>query len=543
VYAQKEGLDHFYIRSMAQAPNGDLWVAVYDRGVYRFAQDRFERAAELPQEASKVVRALHCESDGALWVATYGEGLLRLKDGRASSWTMRDGLVEDNLHTMIADAAGQLWVSSDNGIFSLNRETLEENLRDRSQPLLSRHLSVADGLAMKVCSGAGHPVAARTEDGRLWVPDRRGLAVFNPAALPTVKAPAPVIVDEVLADGLAQGAPPELSLPSTTKRLEFRFTAPDLLAPEQLRFRFRLEGFDDEWVNAGTRAAYYTRVPAGHYRFNVMVAGLDGAWHETSQPLQLEIVPRWWEAQWLKGLSAVLAVAAIAGAARLLTQRRLKKQLEQARMEQAIERERTRIAQDLHDQIGADLTQLTLLGELARSESLTLPEVRAQIATLADWSRDVVRALDEIVWALNPRNDSLPQLAAYVQDFALDFFRPSTIRCRLDVAGDLPPTPLSVQVRHNLLLAVKEALNNAARHSGASEVWLRLRYEPGVLRLKVEDDGRGFDLTRVAGEHNGLANLRARMSAIGGRAEIVTHPGAGCRVELELPDITHIGDS
>jgi signal transduction histidine kinase len=214
---------------------------------------------------------------------------------------------------------------------------------------------------------------------------------------------------------------------------------------------------------------------------------------------------------------------------------RLRSRLKRLEHREWAENERRRIAEDLHDQIGADLTAITLLGELAREESLGAAETRTRVTRMNEKLRNAVRSFDEIVWQLNPRNDTLPQLVGYLQDSAQEFCRTATVPCRLDVDASFPPCPVAVKCRHNLLLAVKEALNNTIKHADASEVWLRVHCQDGLLRVAVEDNGRGFDPAGVRGEHNGLVNLQSRMTGIGARVEVDSRPGGGTRVELCVP--------
>jgi len=211
---------------------------------------------------------------------------------------------------------------------------------------------------------------------------------------------------------------------------------------------------------------------------------------------------------------------------------------EQTERQRALEAERTRIARDLHDDLGATLTQIRLLSALESRDTQVPETTRARLGQVTEKSREMVASLDEIVWAVNPANDSLPNLATYLCQFAEEFFRPSAIRCRLDVDDALPPVALTSEVRHHLYLAVREALNNIAKHSQATEVWLRIQSRDHGLAIALEDNGRGFAHLSAATAGDGLANMRRRLEHIGGRFECQTQPGAGtiCRIWLPLDD-------
>ena len=232
---------------------------------------------------------------------------------------------------------------------------------------------------------------------------------------------------------------------------------------------------------------------------------------------------------------ALVILSAVAGIARGIERAKMRRKMERLALQQAMETERRRIARDLHDDLGAGLTEIMLLGEVARREGASASEAQGQIATITDKARHLAAAMDEVVWTVNPKNDLLPNLASYVCDYAREFFRAASARCRIDVAEALPAAPLTAQTRHNLFLAVKEALNNVAKHSGATEVWLRIRCEGNELLVAVEDNGRGFDPATGKVPRNGLDNLRARLQAAGGRTEIASHPGQGTTVRFHLP--------
>jgi signal transduction histidine kinase len=240
--------------------------------------------------------------------------------------------------------------------------------------------------------------------------------------------------------------------------------------------------------------------------------------------------PAFWNQGWFQSL-----VAAVGGGAAVVSLLLAARLVAESKARVLLDRERSRIARDIHDELGAGLTQLVLEGEVARTE---LPEgsaARDRLESLCDRARTLASAMDEVVWAVNSRRDTLRDFVAYASKYVRRFLEPTPIRCRLDVAGDLPDVACDLPVRRNLLLAVKEAVNNAVKYSGAHQLCFRVERRPPMLVVAVEDDGRGFDLEKAKASGNGLANLVERMRDIGGACRIVTAPGSGCRVELELP--------
>jgi signal transduction histidine kinase len=212
------------------------------------------------------------------------------------------------------------------------------------------------------------------------------------------------------------------------------------------------------------------------------------------------------------------------------------KSREQAEHQRALEAERARIAQDLHDDLGATLTEIRFLGAVKSRDSLMPEATRAQLREISEKSRQLVSSLDEIVWAVNPANDSLPSLASYLRHVAEEFFRTTEIRYRLDVDQSLPAVALTSEIRHNLYLVVREALNNIAKHSRATEAWLRIHWQDQSLHIVVEDNGCGFVASEAALLRNGLSNMRRRLEKIGGRFGCETRAGSGtvCRIHLSF---------
>jgi signal transduction histidine kinase len=245
--------------------------------------------------------------------------------------------------------------------------------------------------------------------------------------------------------------------------------------------------------------------------------------------------PYFWQTSWF--LAAV--VAAVAGGGvwfiRRATVRRLRVRLERLRQQHAVDCERARIAQDIHDELGANLTSIGLLADMGTRHKADPPALTRDLDQISATARESVAAMDAIVWALNPRNDSLDHFANYVAQFTRDFFGPTSLRTRLELPANLPACPMSTETRHQLFLLVKESFNNIVRHAEAAEVRLEMACENGDLRLTIADDGKGLT-GQAAGEgHDGLTNLRERIERLGGTLRLGSEPGRGTRLDFALP--------
>jgi signal transduction histidine kinase len=249
----------------------------------------------------------------------------------------------------------------------------------------------------------------------------------------------------------------------------------------------------------------------------------------TPRPLH-PIVLHFWQSVWFLAAVLTLCVVALALSLRLAT-----KLAVQTRAQKMLELERMRIARDIHDDLGASLTQLVLQGEVAQVEFPEGSPAHTQLNQLCERARDASQALDEVIWAVNSKRDTLRDFSTYLCKYAQNFLASTPIRCRLDVQPDMPASSFDLPVRRGLFLAVKEALHNAAKHSAASELFLRIHREADRVVVVVEDNGQGFDPASLGGERNGLANLKQRLTELGGECLLASEAGLGCRVELRMP--------
>jgi signal transduction histidine kinase len=325
-----------------------------------------------------------------------------------------------------------------------------------------------------------------------------------------------------------------LTVPPGRSRLEIRYTALNFSAPETVRFRYRLEGLDSTWVNSeGKRAVDYSYLPHGRYRFEVQACNNDGLWSPQSASIELIILPYFWQTRWFVGIVIFTGGATIVFTVRRREKTKSKRRLEREKQARLVELERARIARDFHDSIGSDLTHVIVLSELIKGENAQHKEVEANAAMIANTARKAVQGLRTIIWAANPKNDTLDSLVQYISQYSYEFCEAASLPCRLDLPTEVPALPLIAEVRHNLFMFVKEALHNVLKHAHASEVRLSLKLHEGFLELRVEDNGRGFKVDAVAdGQRSGLANMRHRMEAIGAALFIESSPAAGTSIHV-----------
>lgn len=528
--------------ALARDRSGTLWAGFADGGLARIVGDQvtlFQRADGL---ASEAVTSLSVDGEGTLWVGTADRGLCRFKDGRFANLGREHGLADNSICAILDDARGYLWLSTHHGLQRIAKADLHRCADGASATFASQIYDRNDGLPIIEFTSGFQSVACKTPDGRLWFACGKGLVSVDPARIEANLLPPPVVIDSLWTDGQPEAVHSGQAtnhLPPDHERLEFRFSALSFVAPSKVLFKYRLDGIDRDWIDAGSkRSAFYSRLPAGSYRLRVVACNNDGLWNPEGATLAFTVAPFFWQTGWFVTLCTLAAVGAVAWLARAVTRRRMQRQIEAMERRHELERERARIAQDIHDDVGASLSRIAMLSQPARADLAEPERAAAMLARIYATAREVTRSLDEIVWAVDPRHDTLDSLVDYMGKFAQNFLAPAHLRCRLDLPVQVPAWPLSAEVRHNLFLAFKEALNNAARHAAATEVRISFRVGPDSFVIGVTDNGRGLpegnspaEPDRVASGH-GLANMQARLARVGGRCEITSSPEQGTSVSF-----------
>jgi signal transduction histidine kinase len=339
-----------------------------------------------------------------------------------------------------------------------------------------------------------------------------------------------VVLEEVFVDGRptspkanlesAKAAedwhPARLRVEPGKRQIEFRYTGLSFVSPDRVRFRYKLEGQDKDWTEAGTyRSAQYNYLRPGPYTFRVSACNNDGVWNEAGAALSFEMLPYFYETASFRVAAWIMGAGLVGVAVRQIVVRRLQRRLRDLEGQQAIERDRARIAQDIHDDLGAGLTHIMLLSELARREPAQ--EVQSHLGQISDMARGLTRAMDEIVWAVDPQHDTLIGFMDYASAFTEEFLRAAGLRCRMELPPELPKWPMDAELRYNLFLSLKEALNNVVKHAGGTEVRMELRLDKDSITLMVQDNGRGFAGREVNSDHRrGLGNGKPDPDRAGG---------------------------
>jgi signal transduction histidine kinase/ligand-binding sensor domain-containing protein len=527
-----------------------LWVGFYQGGLAYFADGQVRASYSAADGlGGGRVNDLRFDPDGTLWAGTE-RGLSRVKNGRVATLTSKSGLPCDSAHWVMEDNAHSFWLYTACGLVRIARSELEawaavvdappDKAKDATRTIHATVFDSSDGVRSLEDNGGYTPHAAKSSDGRLWFLPSDGVSAVDPSHVPFNRIPPPVHIEQITADrktyAPAPGGSGPLPLPPQVRDLEIDYTALSLVAPEKVLFRYKLEGWDLDWQDAGTRRqAFYTNLSPRNYRFSVSACNNSGLWNEAGTFLDFVIAPAYYQTTWFR----LLCVAAPLGLLWALYRFRLHQATREfnVRVEERVG-ERTRIARDLHDTLLQSLAGVSLQLDGVSKQALRAGAPSATISMISRIREQVDAAFREArgkVWNLRSPTLEGQGLDGALRQLVERIAPATTARCDFAVSGE--PIPCSAEIEEELLRIAQEAANNANRHSQASEICIALEYSVNSLTLTISDNGQGFDLqegSRKSG-HWGLKNMQERAEQIRGTCKITTAIGQGTRIEIRVP--------
>jgi signal transduction histidine kinase/ligand-binding sensor domain-containing protein len=515
---------------VGEGTDGAIWGGTYGKGLWRVKGDYVRQFTTAQGLSSDQIRSLYHGAGGTLWIGTFGGGLMAMRDGKFSAFTEKDGLLSDNVAD-ISDDGDSLWLSTTRGICRIAKQQLMDFADGRRKQLEPTNYGLEDGLRSAQCSPS-YPTGGggnRTVDGRLWFTTTRGLAVYDPRAHnQPVLAPAVQIVD-IIANGKRLDLTRPARLGPSGERVQFRYSAIHLAAPDRVQYLYKLEGLDPEWVRAGVRRVInYNSLSHGHYRFFVR-AELPGGL-ASEQSYAFEVLPYFYETAWFRVLAVVMLLALAWGIYQL--------RLRQIRYRfSAVLDERARLAREIHDTLAQGFVGIS---SQLDAVAMCMPEETTPARKYLDLARRMARhSLTEARRSVMDLRASVLEgqdLAAAIESGARMWTAGSGVDVEVDVSGS--PGELPQDFEQHLLRIAQEAVTNALKHAGARNIWIKLHIEEHKLYLRIKDDGRGFEPEGAfvsVGGHFGLIGMRERAERLGGDLRLASQPGEGTEVEVKVP--------
>jgi signal transduction histidine kinase/ligand-binding sensor domain-containing protein len=532
------GGGHDRAASFAEDGSGTIWCGNEGGALTRFRLGKWE---QVPLPAGIPVLPIHVlfgDSSDSLWIGT-ADGLLLYRRGAFKRFAEADGLTDAMIFQIQQDDSGHLWLGSRRGLYRVDMDQLlaiADGQRAQADVLTLGNDDGVPGISLRM---GGQPLSWKDRNGKLWFTTDQGVLAFSPAAIAVPSPHSPVLIEQASIDGRIEPEE-DLRVPSGRHRIEFRFTALTYAAPDKVMLRHQLVGIDPGWIESSVaRVAAYSSLPPGSYRFRVVAGDEDGAAQSSEATLTFRVIPAWWQRLWVKAGAAFMVAAASAWGIHHRSQRKLKNKLEQSERAHALEKERARIARDLHDELGSSLTRIAFLVDRLKRQARA-QEAVSLLAQLEQRVRRHSSDLRRVVWTVSPANNTVDRLVAFVGRFAQSFFGDSPIGCQVRIAGKVSSRATTPEVQHHVLSIVKEAFTNILRHSHAGHVTVETKETDAMLEIEIRDDGVGFaPEAKSDDDHNGLTNMRARMAEIGGALEISTEPGKGTAVLIRVAPWAH----
>jgi ligand-binding sensor domain-containing protein/signal transduction histidine kinase len=527
-YTTQDGLANNFIGAIYEDSKANLWVGTLG-GLNKIRDGKFQTFTTKDGLSSNTVISLYEDAPGDLWIGTNGGGLNRLRGDKFVSFTNRNALTADVIYRILEDKQQNLWCSSNKGIFRVSKAELDKVAGDSNASVNPVFYGPADGTLTREASGGGHPAGWRTSDGRMWFATIKGLAVIDPEHIPLNTAPPPIAIEQLFVDNQPVPLTQKVTLSPSSSRLDFYYTALSFIAPENVRFKYKLEGFDDNWIDGGARrVASYTNLRPGNYEFRVIAANNDGVWNETGASVQFYLEPRFYQTYWFYALCLVL----LALAAWQLYRMRVRRMAHQF---SAVLAERNRIAREIHDNLAQDILGISVQLELvARLMPAAAEAAKGHLDRARILVRNSMTEARRYVWDLRSQELQKKDLSAALRDTTKRLTAENNVEAVVEVTGPSRPLPLPVET--NLLRIGQEAINNAVKHARANRIDVTLNFDTRSVQLNIRDDGRGFDpQAQIADGHFGLIGMRERAEQIGAMLMIDSAVERGTQIAVDVP--------
>ncbi|MFH1194396.1 MAG: two-component regulator propeller domain-containing protein [bacterium] len=513
-----------FILSIYEDNKGNIWISSRLSGLNLFNRTtgKFTRYQNNPSDPTSIssnnVLDIYEDTKGFLWVSTWGGGLNRFDPGRKifRHFTMKDGLPNNIVTSILPDKHGNLWLGTNHGLCRFNPKTNKWKVYDVSDGLQS------DELIQAICSN----------DGTFYFSSSNGITVFHPDSIKDNNRISPVVItkftvfDKPLLANPTVNIIKEITLSYSQNFFTFEFAALDFAAPDKNQYKYMLEGIDEGWVYAGSKhSASYTDIKPGEYIFRVKGSNSDGVWNEQETVISLIITPPFYETWWFR----ILAIIFLLGIGYAVYKYRVKKLLE-------VERTRLRIARDLHDDVSASITGIVYFANAVSNEmgEKSTPAISKLVGLIKESATEVQESMSDIIWSINPQNDKWEIILPKFRRFASDLCESKGIKYNIEIPGVISAKTLPMEKRRDFWLIFKEMVTNAVKHSGCSEISITILVNNDLLNMKIEDNGKGFDSNKsFAG--NGLLNVKSRAKTLNSKLDLETSHGNGTKWELEIP--------
>jgi signal transduction histidine kinase/ligand-binding sensor domain-containing protein len=528
-YAATDGLGSDLVGAILQDRDGSLWIGTLG-GLTHYVNGTFRNFTRRQGLSSNIITALYQDPDGDLWIGTNGGGLNVWRDGRFTSLSSAATHLPQNIYGILDDGSGNLWLGSGNGVFRASKTKLLEVAAGRANSFFPDVYGTADGMRISECSSGGHPAAWKAKDGSLWFATLRGVTTVNPAHMPVNHVPPQVAIERVSVDDSALPVQNDVRIGPGHTRFAFQYAGLSFVVPQKVRFRYKLEGLDRDWIDAGTRrVAYYTNISPGRHVFRVMACNNDGVWSEQEATFSFRLLPHFYQTYWFYILVLISVLLLI------YEGYRWRVRSVESRFS-AVLAERNRIAREIHDTLAQGFVAVSVqLEVVSRLLNTSVEAAREHLEQARTLTRESLAEARSSIWNLRSQGIAQNDLAATLTAAAARITANTDVKARVQVSGIF--RPIDSRVEAELVRIAQEAITNIVRHAEARHADVTLLFQEKLLRMTIKDDGKGFE--GLAEEysrngHFGLTGMRERAEQIGARLDVVSDKKTGTEVRIEL---------
>jgi ligand-binding sensor domain-containing protein/two-component sensor histidine kinase len=531
-----DGLGGDLIGAMQQGSHGGMWIATIG-GLTHWSNGRFQNYTQADGLSNSIITALHLDPSGTLWIGTDGGGLDRWRNGVITPIRTSGADLPANIYSILDGGEGNLWISSNDGIYRVNRSALNRYADGKAKHVVVDSYGIADGMKINEASSGGHPAAWRMQNGTLWFATLRGVATVDPAHLPMNRVPPLMAIErfsvddqpEPDADLTAPHAKP-IRIAAGARRFAFDYAGLSFAAPNKVRFRYQLVGFDHAWIDAGSqRSAYYTNLPPGHYTFRVIACNNDGIWSPTPASLSFVLRPYFYQTYWFY-LLLILSIGLLGYLVYLWRVRQVESRFN------AVLAERNRIAREIHDTLAQGFVAVSVqLQIVGRTLAQSTEAARQHLDEAQELVRTGIEDARRAIWELRSQNADSQDFASQLVQMAERVTASSGVKPQVEVHGAYRPLPALTE--SELLRIAQEAITNVIRHAHATRVNVRVEYSRRRVSMTISDNGRGFagEVPSTSEGHFGITGMQERAQQIGGKVKVTSKEGEGTQVHVTVP--------
>lgn len=538
-YSLKDGLRNDKIITIHFDRSGSLWLGTYD-GLSVFKAGKFVNYHDQPNCPQGFVRAIYEDAEGVLWFGTYGDGLVRLKEGKCFNYRVENGLFNNGVFAILEDNRGNFWMSSNRGIHRASKQELNDFADGKIPKVNSVSYDEKDGMLNAECNGGRLPAAIKTKDGKFWFPTMGGIAIVDPEAETLNPKPPPVVIENISIDRKPYDlrTSSEVVVQPGQSNIAIEYTGLSLVKSEQIKFKYKLEGLEEHWIEAGTkRTADYSYLPAGSYTFRLIAANANGVWNHEGAVLRIVVRPFVYQTWWFKGLLA-LAGAILVGWVYYTRVARLRaiaeaKTLFSRQLIESQEAERKRIASELHDGLGQSLVIIKNRAMLGLNKGYDQERVARELSSISESASQALDEVREITNNLRPQLLDRLGLTKAIQSMLKKLVDVIKVDSQIDQIDGL----FSENQEISIFRIVQESVNNVIKHANASHALVEIKRRPKDISITIRDNGRGFDTANVSPERRtmGLAGIKERVQQLKGEIVIESKPGSGTTIRVTVP--------